>query len=174
MEPLKADRALQAAVDHGPSKGELIVHCLLDALGPAPLEGTSRAALMSSTIRWIAGKLGEPGVGDAFAGVFSDALSDPALREILSARLQDPYRFALQDALGEPENRVLFVIDVVVGVLLHSPQCTVTDAVVADPSVQPWRWAVTFTVIFWSLPDFTRTYVGLVAPVMALPSRFQE
>jgi hypothetical protein len=33
--------------------------------------------------------------------------------------LQDPYRLALQDALGEPENRVLFMIDVVVGTLLH-------------------------------------------------------
>lgn len=102
-----------------PSKGELIVDCLLDALGPVPLEGPDRAALMSSTIRWIAGKIGEPGVGDAFAGVFSDAVSDPALREILSTRFQDPYRLALQDALGEPETRVLFFIDVVVGVLLH-------------------------------------------------------
>ncbi|RNG17769.1 TetR/AcrR family transcriptional regulator [Streptomyces botrytidirepellens] len=102
-----------------PSKGALIVDCLLDAFGPAPLEGTDRAEIMSSVIHWIAGKIGEPGVGDAFAGVFSDAVSDPALREILSARLQDPYRLALQDALGEPEHRVLFFIDVVVGVLLH-------------------------------------------------------
>ncbi|MEU5950843.1 TetR/AcrR family transcriptional regulator [Streptomyces sp. NPDC047525] len=102
-----------------PSKGALIVDCLLDAFGPAPLTGAGRAELMSSTIRWVAAKVGEPGVGDAFAGVFSDAVSDPALREILSTRLQDPYRLALQDALGEPEHRVLFFIDVVVGVLLH-------------------------------------------------------
>jgi AcrR family transcriptional regulator len=102
-----------------PSKGALIVDCLLDAFGPAPLEGATRVEIMSSTIRWIAGKIGEPGVGDAFAGVFSDAVSDPALREILSTRLQDPYRLAFQDALGLPENRVLFFIDVVVGVLLH-------------------------------------------------------
>jgi AcrR family transcriptional regulator len=102
-----------------PSKGALIVDCLLDAFGPVPLEGTGRAELMTSAIRWIAAKIGEPGVGDAFAGVFSDAVSDPALREVLSSRLQDPYRLALQDALGEPENRVLFFIDVVVGTLLH-------------------------------------------------------
>lgn len=102
-----------------PSKGALIVDCLLDAFGPVPLEGASRAELMSSAIRWIAAKIGEPGVGDAFAGVFSDAVSDPALREVLSTRLQDPYRLALQDALGEPENRILFFIDVVVGTLLH-------------------------------------------------------
>ncbi|MEV1024334.1 TetR/AcrR family transcriptional regulator [Streptomyces sp. NPDC050264] len=102
-----------------PSKGELIVDCLLDAFGPAPLKGARPAELMSSTIHWIAEKIAEPGVGDAFAGVFSDAVSDPALREILSSRLQDPYRLALQDALGEPEHRVLFFIDVVVGVLLH-------------------------------------------------------
>ncbi len=102
-----------------PSKGALIVDCLLDAFGPVPLQGTSRSELMSSAIHWIAAKIGEPGVGDAFAGVFSDAISDPALREVLSARLQDPYRLALQDALGEPENRVLFFIDVVVGTLLH-------------------------------------------------------
>ncbi|MFD8530485.1 TetR/AcrR family transcriptional regulator [Streptosporangium canum] len=102
-----------------PSKGALIVDCLLDAFGPLPVEGTTRAELMSSAIHWIAAKIGEPGVGDAFAGVFSDAVSDPALREVLSARLQDPYRLALQGALGEPANRVLFFIDVVVGTLLH-------------------------------------------------------
>jgi AcrR family transcriptional regulator len=115
-----------------PSKGALIVDCLLDAFGPAPMMGTGRAELMSSSIRWIAAKIGEPGVGDAFAGVFSDAVSDPALREILSARLQDPYRLALQDALGEPENRVLFFIDVVVGALLHRMGMTGEPMVDAD------------------------------------------
>jgi AcrR family transcriptional regulator len=102
-----------------PSKGELIVDCLLDAFGPAPLTGTGHADVMATAVRWVAAKIAEPGVGDAFAGVFSDAVSDPALREVLSTRLQDPYRLALQEALGEPENRVLFFIDVVVGVLLH-------------------------------------------------------
>ncbi|MFJ3793961.1 TetR/AcrR family transcriptional regulator [Kitasatospora sp. NPDC090091] len=116
-----------------PSKGALIVDCLLDAFGPAPLkEGADRAELMSSTIRWIAATIGEPGVGDAFAGVFSDAVSDPALREILSARLQDPYRLALQDALDEPENRVLFFIDAVVGTLLHRMGMTGEPMVDAD------------------------------------------
>ncbi|WUH93014.1 TetR/AcrR family transcriptional regulator [Streptomyces sp. NBC_00433] len=102
-----------------PSKGELIVDCLLDALGPAPLEGATRAEIMSSTIRWIAAKISEPGVGDAFAGVFSDAVSDPALRTVLATRFQDPYRLAVQEALGEPEDRVLFFIDLIVGTLLH-------------------------------------------------------
>ncbi|MFF2147599.1 TetR/AcrR family transcriptional regulator [Kitasatospora sp. NPDC058190] len=116
-----------------PSKGALIVDCLLDAFGPVPLkEGADRAELMSSTIRWIAATIGEPGVGDAFAGVFSDAVSDPALREILSARLQDPYRLALQDALDEPENRVLFFIDSVVGTLLHRMGMTGEPMVDAD------------------------------------------
>ncbi|WP_068923365.1 TetR/AcrR family transcriptional regulator [Planobispora rosea] len=102
-----------------PTKGALIVDCLLDAFGPVPLEGDGRAEIIASAIRWTAGKLGEPGVGDAFAGVFSDGVSDPELREILSSRLQDPYRLALQEALGEPEHRVLFLIDVVIGTLLH-------------------------------------------------------
>ncbi|MEU7863360.1 TetR/AcrR family transcriptional regulator [Nonomuraea sp. NPDC049141] len=115
-----------------PSKGALIVDCLLDAFGPVPLEGASRAELMTSAIRWIAAKIGEPGVGDAFAGVFSDAVSDPALREVLSSRLQDPYRLALQEALGEPENRVLFFIDVVVGTLLHRMGMTGEPMVDAD------------------------------------------
>jgi AcrR family transcriptional regulator len=115
-----------------PSKGALIVDCLLDAFGPVPLQGASGAELMASAIRWIAAKIGEPGVGDAFAGVFSDAVSDPALREVLSARLQDPYRLALQDALGEPENRVLFFIDVVVGTLLHRMGMTGEPMVDAD------------------------------------------
>jgi len=102
-----------------PSKGALVVDCLLDAFGPLPLEGADRAGVVATAIRWIAAKIGEPGVGDAFAGVFSDAVSDPALRDVLATRLQDPYRLALQDALGEPEDRVLFLIDVVVGTLLH-------------------------------------------------------
>jgi AcrR family transcriptional regulator len=115
-----------------PSKGELIVDCLLDAFGPLPLDGAGRTELMASAIRWIAAKIGEPGVGDAFAGVFSDAVSDPALRTILAARLQDPYRLALQDALGEPESRVLFFIDVVVGTLLHRMGMTGVPMVDAD------------------------------------------
>ena len=102
-----------------PTKGALIVDCLLDEFGPVPLTGADPAEHMSSAIYWIAAKIGEPGVGDAFAGVFSDAVSDPALRELLSTRLQDPYRLALRDALGEPDHRVLFFIDVVVGTLLH-------------------------------------------------------
>jgi AcrR family transcriptional regulator len=102
-----------------PSKGELIVDCLLDAFGPLPPADGSRAGIMASAIHWVAAKIAEPGVGDAFAGVFSDAVSDPALRKVLSSRLQDPYRLALEEALGEPEQRVLFFIDVVVGTLLH-------------------------------------------------------
>lgn len=115
-----------------PSKGALIVDCLLDVFGPVPLEGTGRAELMSAAIHWIAAKISEPGVGDAFAGVFSDAVSDPALREILSTRLQDPYRLALKDALGEPDDRVLFFIDVVVGTLLHRMGMTGEPMVDAD------------------------------------------
>ncbi|UBU11402.1 TetR/AcrR family transcriptional regulator [Nonomuraea gerenzanensis] len=115
-----------------PTKGALIVDCLLDAFGPVPLEGGSRAEIMAAAVRWTAGKIGEPGVGDAFAGVFSDAVSDPELREILSTRLQDPYRIALQRALGEPENRVLFFIDVVVGTLLHRMGMTGEPMVDAD------------------------------------------
>ena len=51
--------------------------------------------------------------------MFTDAIGDPVLREILSTQLQDPYRLALQEALGESEQRVLFFIDVVIGTLLH-------------------------------------------------------
>ncbi|MEV0704904.1 TetR/AcrR family transcriptional regulator [Saccharopolyspora sp. NPDC050389] len=115
-----------------PSKGALIADCLVDALGPAPLKDTSREENISSAIRWAAAKIGEPGLGAAFAGVFVDAVSDPALREILSTRLQDPYRIALQDALGEPENRVLLFIDVVVGTLLHRMGMTGEPMVDAD------------------------------------------
>jgi AcrR family transcriptional regulator len=115
-----------------PSKGALITDCLLDALGPVPLKGVSREDDMSSAIRWIAAEIGEPGVGAAFAGVFVDAVSDPALREVLSTRFQDPYRLALQDALGEPENRVLLLIDIIVGTLLHRMGMTGAPMVDAD------------------------------------------
>jgi AcrR family transcriptional regulator len=115
-----------------PSKGALITACLLDAFGPVPLAGAGRQDDLSSAIRWIAGKIAEPGIGAAFAGVFTDAVNDPALRQILSSQFQDPYRLALQEALGEPESRVLFFIDVVVGTLLHRMGMTGEPMVDAD------------------------------------------
>jgi AcrR family transcriptional regulator len=115
-----------------PSKGALIADCLIDALGPVPLKGGSPREDISSGIRWIAAKIGEPGVGAAFAGLFVDGVSDPALREILSTRVQDPYRVALQEALGEPEHRVLLLIDTVVGTLLHRMGMTGEPMVDAD------------------------------------------
>ena len=90
----------------------------MDAFGPAPLLGEDREEVLTTAIRWGAAKIGEPGVGAAFAGVFTDAVSDPALREILTDELQAPYLRVLQDALGESEQRVRFVIDVAMGALL--------------------------------------------------------
>ncbi|MCL2535990.1 MAG: TetR/AcrR family transcriptional regulator [Nocardiaceae bacterium] len=115
-----------------PSKGDLIVDCLVDAFGPVPLDSADRAERVATAIHWIAGKISEPGVGDAFAGVFSDAVSDPVLRDVLSTRLQDPYRIALQDALEEQEDRVLLLIDIVVGTLLHRMGMTGQPMVDAD------------------------------------------
>ncbi|GAB3845640.1 TetR-like C-terminal domain-containing protein [Dactylosporangium cerinum] len=113
-------------------QGALITACLVDAFGPAPLDGADREEILSAAIRWIAAKIGEPGIGAAFAGVFTDAVNDPALRRILATQLQDPYRLALQDTLGEPEQRVLFLIDVVVGTLLHRLGMTGEPMVDAD------------------------------------------
>lgn len=102
-----------------PTKGDLIVDALLDVFGPVDLRGADTRAKTESAIRWMAGKIEQPGVGAAFAGVFSDAIRDAALREMLAARFQEPYKLALEEALGEPEHRVLFLIDVVTGTLLH-------------------------------------------------------
>src|SRR5690242_19931656 len=74
-----------------PSKGALVTACLVDAFGPAPLTGASTEEILAGAVRWIAAKIGEPGIGAAFAGVFTDAVNDPELRVILSTRLQDPY-----------------------------------------------------------------------------------
>ena len=115
-----------------PSKGALITACLIDALGPVPLEGGSPRQIVAGAIRWSAAKIAEPGVGGAFAGVFTDAVSDPALRRILAGELQDPYRLALQEALNEPEQRVLFMVDVVIGTLLHRMGMTGEPMVDAD------------------------------------------
>ncbi len=115
-----------------PTKGDLIVDTLLDAFGPPPLDGATRHEILESAIRWAAEKVGEPGTGAAFAGVFSDAVSDPALRTILATRFQEPYKVALEEALGEPEHRVLFFIDVVTGSLLHRLGMTGEPMVEAD------------------------------------------
>ncbi|GAA2319353.1 TetR/AcrR family transcriptional regulator [Glycomyces scopariae] len=102
-----------------PSKGALIIDCLLDAFSPMPELTEDRPASLAGAIRWLAGKIGEPGVGAAFAGVFSDAVNDPALRELLSTRFQAPYLELLRDYLGESEQRILLFIDVITGTLLH-------------------------------------------------------
>jgi AcrR family transcriptional regulator len=102
-----------------PSKGTLITDCLIEAFAPFPRNGTDRDEFLTSGINWFATKIGEPGLAAAFAGVFVDAMHDPALREILSTRLQAPYLRLLQDVLGEPEERVLLVIDTFVGTMLH-------------------------------------------------------
>jgi AcrR family transcriptional regulator len=116
-----------------PTKGALITACLVDTFGPGPvLDGASRQQMMEVAIRYGAAKIGEPGVAAAFAGVFTDAIGDPELRQILSTQLQDPYRLLLQEVLDEPEHRVLFFIDVVIGTLLHRMGMTGEPMVASD------------------------------------------
>ena len=88
--------------------------------------------MIASGIRWIAGKIAEPGVGAAFAGVFVEAISDPGLREILSTRFQEPYRLLLVDELGLPADRVLLFIDIIAGTLLHRMGMTGAPIVESD------------------------------------------
>lgn len=102
-----------------PTKGELITACLVASFGPLPLRGENREADLEAVIRWGARQLATPGIGAAFAGVFTDAVSDPELRTVLVTRLQDPYRLVLEKVLGESEQRVLFIVDVVMGTMLH-------------------------------------------------------
>ncbi|ADD42503.1 TetR/AcrR family transcriptional regulator [Stackebrandtia nassauensis] len=102
-----------------PTKGALITACLIEAFGPLPMTATTREDFLAESIRFAAAKIAEPGVGAAFAGVFTDAVNDPALREILATQLQEPYLIAIREVLGEPEHRVLFLIDVIIGTLLH-------------------------------------------------------
>lgn len=108
-----------------PSKGVLITECLVHTFGrpPAPgsswLPSTDPREAYPAAIRWVAARIGEPGVGAAFAGVFTDAISDPPLREFLLHRLQDPYQEALQEALGESTDRFQLHIDIIAGTLLH-------------------------------------------------------
>jgi hypothetical protein len=64
--------------------------------------------------------------------VQSQAATPSAPMTVNRTRLQDPYRLALQEALGEPEHRVLFFVDVVVGTLLHRMGMTGEPMVDAD------------------------------------------
>jgi len=101
------------------SKGELIVACVVDAFGPLPLIEGPRDEVLASMTRWVAEKLADPGLGAAFAGVFTDAVNDAELREILMTKLQAPYLEILMKWLGESERKVRFVIDVIIGTMLH-------------------------------------------------------
>ena len=102
-----------------PSKGALIVEVLLNAFGTVPRDSDNPKEFLTAAIRWAAAKIAAPGVGAAFAGVFSDGISDPTLRELLSSRLQEPYLVAVREVLGETDQRVLLIIDIVTGTLLH-------------------------------------------------------
>lgn len=123
-----------------PSKGVLITECLVHTFGAVPdpgtrwLPSTDPREAYPAAIRWVAGRIGEPGVGAAFAGVFTDAISDPGLREFLLHRLQDPYRDALQEALGESTDRFLLHVDVIAGTLLH--RLGIRGAPMADGDVE--------------------------------------
>jgi AcrR family transcriptional regulator len=115
-----------------PSKGALVTACLVDWFGPLPLTGQDRDADVAAAVRYGARAIAEPGVAAAFAGVFTDAIGDPELRALLTTQLQDPYRKALMEALGLPEQRVLFFIDVVIGTLLHRMGITGEPMVESD------------------------------------------
>ncbi|WP_427889614.1 TetR/AcrR family transcriptional regulator [Kribbella sp. GL6] len=115
-----------------PTKGALVTATLVDSFGPLPLTGQSRDADIAAAVRYGVRAVAEPGVAAAFAGVFTDAIGDPALREILAVQLQDPYRKVLMETLGLSEQRVLFVIDVVIGTLLHRMGMTGEPMVEAD------------------------------------------
>jgi AcrR family transcriptional regulator len=115
-----------------PSKGALVTACLVDSFGPLPLSGADREQVVADAIRYGVRAIAEPGVAAAFAGVFTDAIGDPELREILATQLQDPYRKVLMETLGLSEQRVLFVIDVVIGTLLHRMGMTGEPMVESD------------------------------------------
>ncbi|MEV0789173.1 TetR/AcrR family transcriptional regulator [Kribbella sp. NPDC050459] len=115
-----------------PSKGALVTACLVDTFGPLPPAGRDRAQDLAAAIRFGARRIAEPGVAAAFSGVFTDAIGDPELREILSTQLQDPYRKVLIESLGLSEQRVLFFIDVVIGTLLHRMGMTGEPMVESD------------------------------------------
>ena len=115
-----------------PSKGALVTACLVDTFAPLPLSGQDRDEDVAAAIRYGVQVIAEPGVAAAFAGVFTDAIGDPGLREILVIQLQDPYRRVLMESLGLPEQRVLFVIDIVIGTLLHRMGITGRPMVESD------------------------------------------
>src|SRR5262245_1717361 len=83
-------------------------------------------------MRWLVARLSERGLGAAFAGVFVDAVSGPDLREALSTGLEATYHRVLEDVLGETEYRVLLIIDVVAGTMLHRMGVTGAPMVDAD------------------------------------------
>ena len=102
-----------------PSKAALVCDCMSEAFGDVGITGDSPAARIESGVRWLAGKLRIPGLAAAFAGVFAEAIVDPAARALLAENFQEPYVGPLSEAVGLPEARLLLLIDVVAGSLLH-------------------------------------------------------
>jgi AcrR family transcriptional regulator len=117
-----------------PSKTALVVDCLVDAFGDVPHLSGDRSEKAAAVVRWIAGHIARPGVGAAFAGVFSEAITNPAAREPLLRVLQEPYARTLSQDLGLTTNRVLLYVDLVVGTLLH--RLGISGAPMTDADVE--------------------------------------
>ena len=117
-----------------PSKGALVVASLVAAFGPLPAASDGPEQNLATLVRWGVDRIARPGVAAAFAGVFAEAVSDPDLRALLRAHLQEPYRVGLEQVLGVPSERVLLIVDVVVGTLLH--RTGITGEPIADADLQ--------------------------------------
>ncbi|MBS1892465.1 MAG: TetR/AcrR family transcriptional regulator [Actinobacteria bacterium] len=102
-----------------PSKGDLAIDALAEALGSPPDQLPRRADGMRTAVAWLAGRVRRPGVRKLLLGLVAEAADDPALRAKLRARIREPFVERLAGDWQLPRTRVDLAFDLVVGTLLH-------------------------------------------------------
>ncbi|WP_344149384.1 helix-turn-helix domain-containing protein [Nocardioides koreensis] len=112
-----------------PTKTELAVAALVDALGDLP-----EPRSLDDAVRWLADRVRDRQVHRLLTGLSAESVHDDGLRTELRRRLRDPYVAALGAQWQSSPEAATLAFDLVVGTLLQRATMTgsVDDESVAD------------------------------------------
>lgn len=102
-----------------PSKGELALDVLVEALGtpPAPSGGVETG--LREAIGWLAAQMGRPEIHQLLTGLVAEAARDAEVRRGLRERIRAPFAARMEAVWRVSPERTDLAFDVVVGSLLH-------------------------------------------------------
>ena len=101
------------------SKGALAVDALAGKLGEPPVGEAQGGDGLAASIDWLARQVSDPAIGLLLVGLSAESARDPELRARLRARVREPFTRRLAEQWALPGHRVDLAFDMVVGTLLH-------------------------------------------------------